>query len=424
MGNVQMVPPSEGEGTSRRNFYVVAIYGLWGSDLGRPRSACPDLSAVPAQSEKGRRVDRDRRHRAHGAELAGGADLPAHPHRRVEGDQRKEHRLGGQDRRQPGDGLRAAVHAPGVRLPLGRRQGRVSLSLPHVAVLHRRQGDGRAGAAAAGPLPDQAERQQAAARQTAGSRRRRSRETPHPRGQRVGGSSHRHPDRGAPVPLRRDSGVQRLAPGVRQRRHVPVHGAGIHRRAAGVQLRAHAGRCLQQPALHPDGVDRRAPDARAAPLGREHDDRGGGAAHGAGLPVRGVQEAARSHLDGGRGAAAAHAGVRADRVPAAVGQPGLLGNRGHHADRGAGAGAGAVPVAIAGRRRRDRRGDVRALLRTARAAAAAGHGFPDRAARLPGAQARRGAAAGRRVAAQEEVLPAAGLQGYGRPSSSPLPFCS
>jgi menaquinol-cytochrome c reductase iron-sulfur subunit len=31
MGNVQMVPPSGDEGTSRRNFYVVAIYGLWGT---------------------------------------------------------------------------------------------------------------------------------------------------------------------------------------------------------------------------------------------------------------------------------------------------------------------------------------------------------------------------------------------------------
>src|SRR5450759_2944954 len=31
MGNVQIVPPREGEGTSRRNFYVVAIYVLWGA---------------------------------------------------------------------------------------------------------------------------------------------------------------------------------------------------------------------------------------------------------------------------------------------------------------------------------------------------------------------------------------------------------
>jgi menaquinol-cytochrome c reductase iron-sulfur subunit len=31
MGDVQKVQPAEGEGTSRRNFYVVAIYGLWGA---------------------------------------------------------------------------------------------------------------------------------------------------------------------------------------------------------------------------------------------------------------------------------------------------------------------------------------------------------------------------------------------------------
>ena len=55
-------------------------------------------------------------------------------------------------------------------------------------------------------------------------------------------------------------------------------------------------------------------DPRAASLGRQHDDRRGGAAHGAGVPVRRVQEAARSHLDGRRGAAAADAGLRPDRA--------------------------------------------------------------------------------------------------------------
>ena len=29
MVNVQTVPPAQGEGSSRRNFYVLAIYGLW-----------------------------------------------------------------------------------------------------------------------------------------------------------------------------------------------------------------------------------------------------------------------------------------------------------------------------------------------------------------------------------------------------------
>src|ERR1017187_4757726 len=31
MGDVQMVPSGESEGPSRRNFYVVAIYSLWGA---------------------------------------------------------------------------------------------------------------------------------------------------------------------------------------------------------------------------------------------------------------------------------------------------------------------------------------------------------------------------------------------------------
>src|ERR1035438_1107125 len=33
MGDVPMVPPIPGESTSRRNFYVVAIYSLWGAIL-------------------------------------------------------------------------------------------------------------------------------------------------------------------------------------------------------------------------------------------------------------------------------------------------------------------------------------------------------------------------------------------------------
>src|ERR1019366_741988 len=46
--------------------------------------------------------------------------------------------------------------------------GPVPLPLSHVSVLHRRQGGGWPRAAAAGPVPNQAERQQAAARQTTG----------------------------------------------------------------------------------------------------------------------------------------------------------------------------------------------------------------------------------------------------------------
>src|ERR1039458_3851594 len=106
------------------------------------------------------------------------------------------------------------------------------------------------------------------------------------------------------------------------------------------------------------------------------------------LPISG------SHLDGGRGAAAAHPGVWADGIPAAVGQSRLLGDRGSHADCRAGAGARAVPDAPAGRRRRRWSGDLRALLWIARAAAPSGHSFPDRGTHLPGTQARRGAGAG------------------------------
>ena len=49
-----------------------------------------------------------------------------------------------------------------------------------------------------------------------------------------------------------------------------------------------------------------------------------------------------SHLDGGRGAAAAHAGVRAYRLPAAVGQPRVLGHGGGDQDRRLGAAGGAA----------------------------------------------------------------------------------
>ena len=213
--------------------------------------------------------------------------------------------------------------------------------------------------------------------------------------QRMAGPSHRHANRGAPVPLRGDPRVQRLASGFRQRGGVPVSGAGLHRRAARLQLRAHARRRLQQPALHPHRVDRRPPDSRTAPLGRQHDDRGGGAPHGPGVSLRRLQETARGHLDGGGGAAARHPGLWAHRISVALGQSRLLGNRGHHPDRRAGSRGGAVPDAPSGRRRSGGRGDLRPLLRHARAAVAAGHHSADRAARLPRAQTRRRAGTGR-----------------------------
>ena len=91
---------------------------------------------------------------------------------------------------------------------------------------------------------------------------------------------------------------------------------------------------------------------------------------------------------------------------------------------GTGAGAGPVLVAPAGRRGRDRRGDLRALLRIARAAAAAGHRLPHRAARLPGAQARRGAAAGRRAACPGKSSTRSRSSKIRSPSSSPSRFSS
>ena len=153
----------------------------------------------------------------------------------------------------------------------------------------------------------------------------------------------------------------------------------VHRHSAGVQLRAHAGRRLQQPALHRDGADRRPDHPRPASLGREPDDHRRGAAHGPGVPVGRIQETSRSHLAGRLRAAAGDAGVRADRISAALGQPGVLGHHGDHADRRAGARRGPVYSAIAGQRRRiDRRGDVRAILRGSRSVAAAADHAADR----------------------------------------------
>ena len=58
-------------------------------------------------------------------------------------------------------------------------------------------------------------------------------------------------------------------------------------------------------------------DPRPASLGRQHDAHHRGAAHDPGLHLWRLQEATRSHLDGGRHIAADHAGVRAYRLPAA-----------------------------------------------------------------------------------------------------------
>ena len=61
-----------------------------------------------------------------------------------------------------------------------------------------------------------------------------------------------------------------------------------------------------------------------------------------------LQETPRSHLDGGRGSASDRAGLRFDRLPVALGQPRLLGNRGLDPNRQPGAARGAVSQAPAG----------------------------------------------------------------------------
>ena len=113
------------------------------------------------------------------------------------------------------------------------------------------------------------------------------------------------------------------------------------------------------------------------------------------------------------GAAAAHPGVRLDRLSAALGQPCLLGNGGGDRNCGTGAAGGTVPDAIAGRRWGGGGGDVCALLRIARPAAATGHRLADRASRVPGAEARCRPCPGRRTASQETVLSGAGFEGHG-----------
>ena len=209
-----------GEGTSRREF--LRRRDLWplGGDFGRAGPARPDLSAVPPKVKKGEEWIEVGDVAQPGAELSGGDDLPPQPHGRLESHQRKEHRLGGQDRRQPGGGVRSAVHAPGLRLSLGRGQERIPLPLPQLPVLHRRQG------VSAAPRPA---RWTATRPRSNGTklllgkltryRRRRRHEAAHTEAQRMAGRiapAYRLPSR--QFPLRRDPRLQRLAPGVRQRR--------------------------------------------------------------------------------------------------------------------------------------------------------------------------------------------------------------
>ncbi len=112
----------------------------------------------------------------------------------------------------------------------------------------------------------------------------------------------------------------------------------------------HSRRFLQQRPLHHDGTDRRQAHPRPAPLGRQHDADHRRAAHDPGVPLWRLQEAARSHLDGRRRSAAAGAGIRTHRLPAALGQSRVLGHRRHHADHRIGAGPRSVSDAPARQR--------------------------------------------------------------------------
>ena len=89
---------------------------------------------------------------------------------------------------------------------------------------------------------------------------------------------------------------------------------------------------------------------------------------------------------------AADLGLWTQRVSAAVGQPRVLGHGGDHGNLSPGARRGSATGSPAGQRRHlDWRDHLHAILRGARAASAAAHRVADRAPRLSGAAARRGA---------------------------------
>ena len=186
-----------------------------------------------------------------------------------------------------------------------------------------------------------------------------------------------------------------MAPGIWQHSPVPVPGAGVYRRITGLQLCAVAGRGLQQPPVYPDGSHSRPPHARPAPLGRQHVDRGRRAPHDPGLFVRRLQKTARSHLDGRRHLVAVDAGLWADRLPAPLGQPCLLGyRRGDEYCRPSPV-AGSVSHESVGRERQHWSGHICAVLRVARPAASTGNHTVNLLPYLPGSKTRGGACARR-----------------------------
>src|SRR5216684_8039576 len=72
----------------------------------------------------------------------------------MESDQPEGNGLGGQTLRSAHRGVRTALHASGLRLSLGRRQARVSVSLPLLSFLGRWQSGFRSSASSVGSLRD------------------------------------------------------------------------------------------------------------------------------------------------------------------------------------------------------------------------------------------------------------------------------
>ena len=191
----------------------------------------------------------------------------------------------------------SAPNAPTSAAPTtGRTQEAVPLPLPHLALRPRRQGRRRTRAAPTRPVRSQSPGHQAAPR----------------RAPQVGGSHESAAGSGLNDWLDHRTGIQTA---VRKFLYEDIPASsGWHQVFGSVAMflflvQAFTGallafnyapdprRRLQQPPLHPHRADRRTPHPRPASLGRQHDDRGRGAAHGAGLPLGRVQEAARSHLD-------------------------------------------------------------------------------------------------------------------------------
>src|SRR5258708_5277758 len=95
-----------------------------------------------------------------------------------------------------------------------------------------------------------------------------------------------------------------------------------------------SGRGLFQRPLHPEQRVRGLADSRGPLLGRQHPDLHGSAAHGPRVLDGLVSRASGAELDRRRDHAAAHPGLRPDRIPAPVGHQGVLRHRGNHQDRG------------------------------------------------------------------------------------------